>query len=111
MMLTYVSNPKRVTFRAFEVCAVETLMVRPDVKAIGWRALLESLGSEDARVLVVWNAQREFLDMAIGMLPVFEPYRLAASIHMSKGDFVQVTVPEGWSVELGPPCAALRREP
>jgi len=102
---------KCVTFRAFEACAVETLMVRPNVKEIGWRVLLESLGSEDARVSIVWNTVREHLDMAIGMLPVFEPYRLAATIHLSQGDIVQVTVPEGWNVELGPPCAALRREP
>ena len=102
---------KCVTFRAYEACAVETLMVRPDVKAIGWRALLESLGSEDARVRIVWNAMREHLDMAIGELPAFEPYRLATTIHMSQSDIVQVTVPEGWNVELGPPCSALRRVP
>jgi hypothetical protein len=127
---------KCVLFRAFEACAVETLMARPNVKEIGWRQLLEMLGSDDARVTVVWNMRRlgihpllatgggdrgeclftptglrEYLDVSIGMLPAFEPYRLAATIHMSKGDYLQVTVPEGWNVELGPPCSALRREP
>ena len=102
---------KCVTFRAHEACAVESVMVRPDVKTIGWRALLESLGSEESRVRVIKNMREEHVDVAIGMLPAFEPYQLGRTMHLSQGDIVQVQVPEGWNVELGPPSAALRREP
>ena len=86
-------------FETAELTVLDGLMVRPDVKKIGWRQLLEMLGREDSRVRAVVNQRFEVLDISLGALPALEPYQFEVPIVMVAGDFIEVTVPEGWSAE------------